>query len=70
MRYFFSLHFREFGFKGIKIRLKGKVCVAGNARTRTLLYHIGETSYSTFANRISSDYSTIGTFTGVLGFRV
>ena len=70
MRYFFSLHFREFGFKGLKIRLKGKVCVAGNARTRTLLYHIGETSYSTFANRISSDYSTIGTFTGVLGFRV
>lgn len=70
MRYLFWIYFSDLGFKGLKLRLKGKISVAGNARTRTLLYQIGETSYSTFANRIASDYSTINTFTGVLGFRL
>jgi|TARA_B110000503_G_scaffold45866_1_gene74933 hypothetical protein len=58
------------GFKGFKLRLKGKISVAGNARTRTLHYAIGQTSYSQFNHRIVSDYSTINTFTGVLGFRI
>jgi hypothetical protein len=70
MRYLFWTHFSDLGFKGLKLRLKGKISVAGNARTRTLLYRIGETSYSTFNNRVVSDFSTINTFTGVLGFRV
>lgn len=70
MRYLFWLHFPRLGFKGLKLRLKGKISVAGNARTRTLLYKIGETGYSKFNNRVVSDYSTINTFTGVLGFKV
>lgn len=70
MRYLFWTHFADLGFKGLKLRLKGKISVAGNARTRTLLYRIGETSYSTFNNKVVSDFSTINTFTGVLGFRV
>lgn len=70
MRYLFWLHFPRLGFKGLKLRLKGKISVAGNARTRTLLYRIGETGYSKFNNRVVSDYSTINTFTGVLGFKV
>jgi len=70
MRYLFFAHFADLGFKGLKLRLKGKISVAGNARTRTLRYAIGETSYSTFNNKVVSDFSTINTFTGVLGFRI
>jgi len=70
MRYLFWLYFPELEFKGFKLRLKGKISVAGNARTRTLLYKIGETSYSKFNNRIVSDFTTINTFTGVLGFKI
>lgn len=70
MRYLFWLYFPELEFKGLKLRLKGKISVAGNARTRTLMYRIGETSYSKLNNRIVSDFSTINTFTGVLGFNI
>jgi len=70
MRYLFWLYFPELEFKGFKLRLKGKISVAGNARTRTLMYRIGETGYSKFNNRIVSDFTTINTFTGVLGFKI
>ena len=70
LRYLFYPYFNELGFKGLKLRLKGKISVAGNARTRTLRYAIGETSYSQFNHRVVSDFSTINTFTGVLGFRI
>ena len=70
MRYLFWLYFPELEFKGFKLRLKGKISVAGNARTRTLMYRIGETSYSKLNNRIVSDFTTINTFTGVLGFKI
>ena len=70
MRYLFWLYFPELEFKGFKLRLKGKISVAGNARTRTLMYRIGETSYSKLSNRIVSDFTTINTFTGVLGFKI
>lgn len=70
MRYLFWIYFPELKFKGLKLRLKGKISVAGNARTRTLLYRIGSTSHSTFDNKIICDSSCISTFTGVLGFKV
>jgi hypothetical protein len=70
LRYLFYPYFSELGFKGLKLRLKGKISVAGNARTRTLRYAIGETSYSQFNHRVVSDFSTLNTFTGVLGFRI
>jgi len=50
--------------------LKGKISVAGNARTRTLLYRIGETSHSKVNNRVLSDFTTINSFTGVMGFKI
>ena len=70
MRYLFWLYFSELQFKGLKIKLKGKISVAGNARTRTLVYRIGETGYSKIDNRVLCDSSTINTFTGVLGFKI
>ena len=70
MRYLFWGIFPHLGFKGMKLKLKGKISVAGNARTRTLLYRIGETSHSTFDNKIAHHFTTISTFTGVLGFQI
>ena len=66
----FQGYFKDLGFKGIKLKLKGKICVAGNARTRTLFYRVGNTTHSTFDNRVVYDLSYINTFTGVLGFQL
>jgi len=62
--------FKSLGFKGVKLQLKGKISVAGNARTRTLLMYVGDTSHTTLDNKIAYDLSYINTFTGVLGFRI
>lgn len=70
VRHLFQLHFKELGFKGFKLKLKGKISVAGNARTRTLFYRIGNTSHSTFDNKVAYDLSYVNTFTGVLGFKL
>lgn len=70
MRYLFWAYFPELNFKGLKLRLKGKISVAGNARTRKLVYAIGETSHATVNNRVISDFTTVNSFTGVMGFRM
>ena len=62
--------FNELGAKGFKVKLKGKISVAGNARTRTLVYRVGDTSHSKMSNRVAYDLSFINTFTGVLGFKL
>ena len=62
--------FRDLEIKGLKIRLKGKISVAGNSRKRSILYRIGKTSYSQTSLRVSHTKSTINTFTGVMGFQV
>jgi ribosomal protein S3 len=56
--------------KGIKFQLKGKISVAGNARTRTVLMSVGYTSHSSFSNKILYNLNLIPTFTGVLGLRL
>jgi hypothetical protein len=70
MRYLFWPHFEELGFKGLKFILRGKISVAGNARTRTLVYTIGETSHAKVNNRVLSEFTTVNSFTGVMGFLV
>ena len=70
LRHFFWTVFPDLDFKGFKLKLKGKISVAGNARTRTLAYKIGETGYSRVNNRVLSDFTTVNTFTGVMGFRL
>ena len=62
--------FDHFSFKGAKFRLKGKISVAGNARTRMVFYKIGSTSHTTMAYRIAYDLSYVHTFTGVQGFKI
>ena len=62
--------FEHFSFKGAKFRLKGKISVAGNARTRMIFYRVGLTTHTTMANRVSYDLSYVNTFTGIQGFKI
>lgn len=70
LRYFFWSIFRQLSIHGIKYQLKGKISVAGNARTRTAFHYIGFTSHSTFTNRILYTLNLVRTFTGVLGLKL
>ena len=70
VRYIFKPSFSHFGFKGFKLRLKGKISVAGNARSRALFIRVGNPSHSTMGNRVAYDLSYVNTFTGVLGFKL
>ena len=70
IRHVFKPNFDHFSFKGFKLRLKGKISVAGNARSRALFIRVGNTSHSTAKNKIAYDLSYVNTFTGVLGFKL
>ena len=59
-----------FQLRGIKLRLKGKISVAGNARTRTLVQRVGDTSHAKLSNRVAYDLSLVRSFTGVMGFKL
>ena len=63
-------YFPESSFKGVKFRLKGKVGVAGNSRTRTVYEYIGKTGQSTLNTRILTTTQVIWTFTGSLGLKI
>ena len=67
----YFLHiFKDLGVKGLKLKLKGKISVAGNARKRAILFRVGKTSHSSVSLRALHDMQTINTFTGVMGFQV
>ena len=70
LRYIFQPNFQLFDFRGVKLSLKGKISVAGNARTRTLFMRFGDTSHSKMDNKVAYDLSLVNTFTGVLGFKL
>lgn len=70
LRYFFWVIFKQLHLKGIKFQLKGKVSVAGNARTRTVFHNVGFTSHATFNNKILYKMNLVKTFTGVLGLKL
>jgi ribosomal protein S3 len=70
LRFFFVPIFKDLNVKGIKFRLKGKISVAGNARTRTLLQKTGVTGHATFNNKIAHELSLVRSFTGVMGLKV
>lgn len=69
-RFFFITIFKTYKFKGIKFQLKGKISVAGNARTRTIRFVFGDISNATFDNKILYNLSLIRTFTGVQGLKI
>nr|QCU82607.1 ribosomal protein S3b [Pseudourostyla cristata] len=67
---FFLPIFTELNVKGIKFKLKGKISVTGNARTRTIFCKIGKVSHSTYNNKILQSLDLIRTFTGVMGLQI
>lgn len=64
------LIFKPLGVLGVKIKLKGKISVAGNARTRAIYYRIGNTSHAKIQNKILHTLNLVHTFTGVLGLQI
>jgi len=62
--------FEELNFRGIKLQLKGKVSVSGNARTRTVVQTVGKVGQSTLNNRILYEMRVIWTFTGSISLRI
>jgi hypothetical protein len=70
LRYFFWVIFKDLKIKGIKFQLKGKVSVAGNARTRTVFQNVGYTSHTTFNNKILYNLNLVRSFTGVMGLKL
>jgi len=70
LRYIFHPNFDKLGLRGVKFQLKGKISVAGNARTRTLFYKIGEVGQSKMENKVAYDLSYFETFTGIMGFKL
>lgn len=70
LRYFFTPIFKDLKVKGIKFKLKGKISVAGNARTRTILQRTGISGHASFNNKIVQQLSLVKTFTGVMGLKV
>lgn len=70
LRYVLKPNFHLLDFRGVKLQLKGKISVAGNARTRTLFMRIGDTSHSKMSNRVAYDLSFVNTFTGIMGFKL
>jgi len=69
-KYYFNIILNEIGAKGLKICLRGKISAAGNSRTRTILYRTGKTSHGDVSLKVLNEFTTIGTFTGVLGFQI
>ena len=70
LRYFFWVIFKDLKIKGIKFQLKGKISVAGNARTRTVFHNVGFTSHTTFNNKILYHLNLVRSFTGVMGLKL
>ena len=69
-RSLFWSHFENLDFKGVRLMLRGKISVAGNARARSLFYSIGHTGHAEMNNRVLSHFTTVHSFTGVMGFRL
>ncbi len=67
---FFFLIFMEVGVRGVRIQLKGKISVAGNARTRKIIFRFGVSTISTTDLRVVYDINLIKTFTGVMGLKI
>ena len=74
LKYLLNTYFYAFlydlGIKGLKIKLKGKISVAGNSRKRTILYRLGKTSHAEANLKVVHTMDTIVTFTGVMGFQI
>jgi ribosomal protein S3 len=67
---FYDLQCSTYGIVGIKVRVAGKISVAGNARKRSLQFNRGKTSSGSINTKVSSDFYLVRTSTGCLGLTV
>lgn len=67
---FFTLEAHNYGVVGIRIRVAGKISVAGNARKRSLCFARGHTSSGGARARVSTEFYLVRTTTGCLGLTV
>jgi hypothetical protein len=67
---FYDLRCTVYGLAGIKIRVAGKISVAGNARKRAMQFTRGKTSSGSINTKVSSDFYLVRTSTGCLGLTV
>lgn len=58
-----------FNYLGLKLTVKGKISVTGNAKKRTYRIRTGVCSLSTKQHRISYSCGVVHTPTGVLGIK-
>ena len=74
MKYTFKLFavtaFPTYKIIGFKLLLKGKVNVAGNARTRKVTFTVGTVTNTTVAVKPFFKQTTVPTYTGVLGLKI
>ena len=70
IQHLFRFEFPAYQFKCFKLRLKGKISVGGNSRSRILFFRAGDTSHSKTDNRIAYHLNYIYTFTGVMGLKL
>jgi len=59
--------FKRMGLKGLYFDIRGKVAVKGDSKKRHILLRYGECTFSQKSIHVSSAYSKVHTFTGVLG---
>lgn len=69
-RFFLWPTFKELGVKGVRFKLKGKISVSGNARTRTISTSTGVNNFSSYSDRVLHAKRLIPSFTGVMGFQL
>lgn len=73
LKYIFNNYFifilKFLGVRGFKVKLKGKISVAGNSRKRSILFRLGKTSHSITKLRVLHHISLVNTFTGVMGLQ-
>lgn len=69
-RFFFWPIFNELGVTGVKFKLKGKISVSGNARTRSISTSAGRSGHTTKDHRIIHLSRLVPSFTGVMGFQI
>ena len=67
---FFQPMFRNLNIRGFKLKLKGKISVTGNARTRSLSYNVGSVTSAHLKHKTLYAIDIVRTFTGVQGLQI
>lgn len=68
--YLMAGKFPALGAKGFKVKLKGKISVAGNSRKRTIFLRYGRNSHGTVSLRCLYSRDIVESFTGVMGLQL